>query len=299
MIDLSVIIISYNTKDTTKKCLAELIKTLQKSPTLTSEIIVVDNASTDESVEEVKSLKSKIKSQNITLKMIESKENLGFGRGNNYGLKYAEGEYVLFLNSDAFVREIDFDKLLGYLNIHPDIGALTVKLELPNGQIDMASHRGFPTIWRTFTYFAKLERFLGKLPIFSSLFSGYHLLHLNLNTIHEVDAISGAFFLTRKKILDTVGGFDTRFFMYGEDLDLCWQIKNLGYKIIYYPRFTALHLKYQSGLKKKRKTTQSKTKQYFFDSMRIFYNKHYAPKNSWFVNQLVYFFINLKQRFFA
>lgn len=299
MIDLSIIIVSYNTRDTTHQCLDQLVDALSLSENIAAEIIVVDNASTDGSVAMLKTVESqkvhKVKSR-LQSKVIQNNENLGFSKANNEGLAVAEGQYILFLNSDAFIRNVNFDDLIYYLNKNPDVGALTVKIKLPDGQIDMASHRGFPTIWRALTYFSKLENSLGKLPAFASLFGGYHLLQYDLNTIHEVDAISGAFFLTRKDLLTKVGGFDTSFFMYGDDLDLCYQIKNLGYKIIYYPLFTVLHLKYQSGLKNQNKTTRSKTKQYFFDAMRLFYDKHFAQKNNRLINQLVYFFINLKKK---
>lgn len=295
MIDVSILIVSYNTKETTKQCIEKLLNVLTQNKHIYSQIIVVDNGSKDGSVEEMKSQKLKIKSQNITLKVIESKENLGFGRANNEGLTIAEGKYILFLNSDVYMQRINFEDLFSYMDNNPQVGALTVQVKLPSGKIDMASHRGFPTIWRSFTYFTKAEQLFSKLSLLSRLFGGYHLLHLNFNTIHEVEAISGAFFLTRKSILDQTGGFDTRFFMYGEDIDLCYQMLMRGYKIMYYPRFSVLHLKYQSGIKKKEKRIKSKTKEYFYDSMRLFYDKYMAQKNNALLNHLVYLFIYLKK----
>lgn len=296
MVDLSVLIVSYNTKNTTQKCLEELIKSLNYCENLTAEIIVVDNGSTDGSVEEIQNTKYKLQNTALQFKIISNKDNLGFARANNEGLALAEGKYILFLNSDVFIQTVNFDDLIYYLNKNPAVGALTVKVKLPNGKIDMASHRGFPTIWRAFTYFAKLEQILGKLPFLADFFGGYHLRHLDFNTIHEVEGISGAFFLTRKTILDQTGGFDPRFFMYGEDIDLCYQIQQRGLKIIYYPLFTVLHLKYQSGLKKKGQKTKSKTRAYFYDSMRLFYDKYFAAHNHGFSNKLIYFFINLKKK---
>ncbi|HLD26758.1 MAG TPA: glycosyltransferase family 2 protein [Patescibacteria group bacterium] len=296
MIDLSILIVSYNTKETTIKCIQKLTQALQQSKHIAVEIIVIDNNSTDGSIEEIKSQKLKVKSHHIQFKIIENEENVGFGRANNEGLAIAEGKYVLFLNSDVFVQDLNFEDILYYMNNNPQVGALTVQITLPNGKRDMASHRGYPTVWRSFTYFFKLEHIFGEIPYLSQLFGGYHLRHLDLNSIHEVEAISGAFFLTRKNITDQTKGFDLRFFMYGEDIDLCYQIIQMGYKIIYYPLFNVLHLKYQSGLKKKGEKTKSKTKEFFYDSMRLFYDKHMAQKNGTLLNHLVYLFIHLKKK---
>lgn len=310
MLDLSVLIVSYNTKNTTKKCIETLIRTLEQTEHTQAEIIIIDNGSTDGSVKEIENLKVKMKiampaarlpdrqgrQENCKLKIYQLDQNIGFGRGNNYGLQHAQGKYILFLNSDVLIEQVNFDDLLYYMNKNPQVGALTVQVRLPNGDLDAASHRGYPTVWRSFTYFSRLEKWLGALPLFSRLFGGYHLTHLDRNTIHEIEAISGAFFLTRKTILDRTGGFDPRFFMYGEDIDLCCQILSMGYKIMYYPLFTAVHLKYQSGIKKKTGTTASKTQAYFYDAMRLFYDKHMAEKNGSALNYLVYFFIHLKRR---
>lgn len=290
MISLSIIIVSFNTKDITKKCLFYLKNNFKFYP-LNYEVIVVDNGSKDGSVD----MLNKIKSSWNNLKIIISKENLGFGKGNNLGLKYAKGKYILYLNSDAFIKNIDFNDLIYLMEKYDDIGALTVKVILPNGQIDPASHRGFPNLWRSFTYFSGLEKFFYKIPFLNKIFGGYHLAHLNLDKIHEIESPTGAFLLTRKKILDKIRGFDEDYFAYGEDIEMAWQIKKLGYKIIYYPLWEVLHIKSMSGLKKNDKKIRKKTSFYFYDSMKIFYKKHYASKYPFFINNLVYFFIDLKR----
>lgn len=313
--DLSIIILSYNTSSITKKCIDSLLLSLQKVPKINSEVIVLDNASSDNSIAMLKNYQKKISGQNksypkknnelnkkkylenIVFKTIFSKKNLGFSKGNNVALKRANGKYVLFLNSDAIIKNIDFYELIEYFEKNPDIGALTVKLVFQNGDIDPASHRGFPTLWRSFTYFTKLEKLFGKIPFINKYFGGYHLTYLDLNKTHEIDSLSGAFFLTRKSILNKLKGFDEKFFMYGEDLDLSYRIKKLGYKIIYYPKFTVLHLKYQSGLKRNdnNKNIKEKTNIAFFDAMKIFYNKHFAKNYPSWVNKLVYFIIQMKK----
>jgi GT2 family glycosyltransferase len=292
MNDLSVVIVSYNTKNITRKCIDTLLHSLRFSPNLQVEIIVVDNGSTDDSVAMLKRLKN----NGVRFKTIFNSDNLGFAKANNEALAIADGKYILFLNSDVLIQDVNFEDLIYYMDKNPQVAVLTVRVRLPNGKIDMASHRGFPTLWSSFTYFVKLEAVFKKIPKLSKIFGGYHLTHFDLNTIHEIDSPSGAFYFTRKSILDKVHGFDNQFFIYGEDLDLSYRIKKLGYKIIYYPLFTVIHLKYQSGFKKPIIKTQDRTKNHFYEAMKIFYDKHFSSKNGKIINKLAHFFINLKQK---
>ncbi len=285
---LSVIILSYNTKETTRKCLTSLIGALKKVKKFKVEVIVFDNGSTDGSLEMFESFKAY-----QFFKVIKSKTNIGYAKANNQALRKTKGDYILFLNSDVIINKINFEKLLDYLDEKPEIGALTVKIKLPDGSIDPASHRGFPTLWNSFCYFFKIEKLFGRLPLIGKIFGGYHLTHLNLNTIHEVDSISGAFYLTRREILKKIGGFDEDFFMYGEDIDLSFRIKKLGYQIIYYPLFEVTHLKYASGLKKNKKEVEK----HFYNAMKIFYRKHYEKFYPPIINKLVYLFIDFKSSF--
>ncbi len=293
MISLSIIIVSFNTKEVTKKCLLSLKKNFIRYP-LDYEITVVDNNSQDESIQMLQDLEKQWQNLHIFL----SKKNLGFGKGNNFGLKKSKGKYILYLNSDVIVADLDFRDLIKIMEGQRNIGALTVKVVLPNGEIDPASHRGFPNLWRSLTYFFGLEKLFAKVPVLNKWFGGYHLIHLNLKEVHEIDAPTGAFIFTQKSIIDKLGGFDKDFFMYGEDLEMSYQIKELGYKIIYYPLWSVLHLKYSSGLKTKDTKIKSTTRFHFYDSMKIFYQKHYSKDNFWLVNQFVYLFINFKKSFY-
>ena len=290
--DLSVIIVSYNTKDLTLQCIEKLQKSLSLS-SLNSEIIVVDNNSHDGSSNAFINLSK----TNQNIQVICNADNSGFGKANNQGQAIAEGRYILYLNSDVFVPEEPFlDSLIKQMDSHLTIGALTVRVQLVSGSIDPASHRGFPTVWRSFCYYAGLEKITASIPLLNRLFGGYHLTHLPLTTRHEIDTPTGAFFLARKDILDTLHGYDEDFFMYGEDIDLAFRIKRLGYSIIYDPTVTVLHLKNQSGIKKKNDTTaQKKTHNYFYESMAIFYKKHYEKLYPKFISNLVYFAINQKK----
>lgn len=289
MVKLSVITISYNTKKITIKTINNLINSLSQFKFLW-EIIIVDNGSNDGSVDFLVDLKKKNKS----IKLIKNKKNLGYSKANNQAIKYSRGQYLLFLNSDVLVKKVNFLKIFSFLDKNEKVGGLTVKVLLENGKIDWASHRGFPTLWNSFCYFFKLENFLGRIPLINYLFGGYHLTFKNLDKIHEIDSASGAFFLVRKKIIDKIGGFDESFFMYGEDLDLSYRIKKEGYKIIYYPKYEVIHLKYMSGLKKNDERIKKETKRHFFNAMKIFYQKYYQKKYPQFLNKLVYFFIDFK-----
>lgn len=293
MISLSIIIVSFNTKEITKECLLSLKNNFTKYP-LDHEIIVVDNDSRDGTVEFLLDLEKKEKNLHVFL----SKTNLGYGKGNNLGLQESKGKYILYLNSDAIVTDIDFRDLINLMETQSMVGALTVQVVLPSGEIDPASHRGFPTLWRSFTYFSGLEKLFFYIPVLNKLFGGYHLVNFNLNNIHEVDVITGAFLFTKKEILNKFGGFDEDYFAYGEDIEMAYQIKKLGYKILYYPLWKVLHLKSVSGLKKKGDVIiRKKTSTYFYDSMKIFYDKHYSKNHNWLTNKLVYLAIDIKKRF--
>ncbi|MFH1827042.1 MAG: glycosyltransferase [bacterium] len=296
MCELSVIILSYNTKKITLDCLISLYKSLKLSK-ISSEIIVVDNNSIDGSVKVLTNFKKSKAEDNIQIKLIFNKQNLGYPKGNNQGIKIAFGKNILLLNSDVLIKELDWEKLLKYFDTNKNVGVMTVKVLLTDGKIDPASHRGFPTVWNSFCFFFKLEKIFGKIIWLNRLFGGYHMTYLNRKSIHQIDSPSGAFYLTRKKILDEAKGFDDKtFFLYGEDLDLSLRIKKLGYKILYYPKFSVLHLKSVSGFKKSNLKVKNETRNHFYDAMKKFYKKHYQDKYPKFINSLVYYFIDLKKR---
>lgn len=294
-VDLSIIILSYNTRELTKRCILTLIKSLPKSRNFTTELIILDNASTDNSKEIIKNIKNRItadKNNNLRIVTIFNNINTGFAKGNNQALKIAKGKYILYLNSDVIVQDINFEKLISFLNSHSAIGALTVKVFLPDGKIDPASHRGFPTLSSSFFYFSGLEKLSKNIPYINKTFGKYHLVERSLNNVHEIDSPSGAFFLTRKAILHKLGGFDERFFFYGEDLDLSIRIKELGYKIIYYPAYRVLHLKHASSGEGNKNKKDHGPRYHFYDAMKIFYRKHYEKTYNPLVNKFVYFLLD-------
>src|SRR3989338_11396470 len=293
-IDLSIIIVSYNTKDFLKKCIESIQDGIGSK--LKYEIIVVDNASSDGTVEEIKSF-DKLRTR---FKFIANDKNLGFSKANNIGVKHATGEYLLFLNPDTIINPETLETMIDFMDKNKDAGAATCKVVLPNGEIDDSSHRGFPTPWNAFCYFSGLT----KLFPHSKLFSGYTMGWKDLSTIHEIDACGGAVMLVRRKAGDDVKWWDEDYFFYGEDLDFCYRLKQKGWKIFYYSNVSILHYKgVSSGIKdisKDRTTankeTRNRASKARFDAMRIFYKKHYEKKYPRFVSWLVHKGIDIKEK---
>lgn len=232
---LSIIILNYNTKDLLIDCLRSLDRINDE---VNFEVIVVDNGSTDDSVVEISNLKPQI--SNLKLKVIKNEDNLGFGVGNNKAKDIARGKYILFLNTDTIVHKDTLKKCVEYLDKHDDVGALTCRVELNDGSLDKDTRRSFITPWIGFVHiFTGLDRLFPNSKLFAKYWYGY----IPENITHEVDAIQGAFFMSPKKILDKVNWFDEDYFLDGEDVDLSWKIKELGYKNIYFPEVRILHLK--------------------------------------------------------
>ena len=235
MFDISVVIVNYNVKDAVDNCIASIYKTLGN---LTAEIFFVDNNSIDGSAEHISSKYPEVI-------VIANKKNLGFSKANNIALKRVQGKYILILNPDTVLEEKTFHKLIAFCESYDKTGAISSKLILANGKLDYACRRSFPTPS------VAIPRIIGLSKIFSKsrLFGKYNLTYLDENRTSEVDAICGAFMFIPKTVLDKTGLFDEDFFMYGEDLDLCYRIKQNGYKIYYYPEVTTIHIKGESTRK--------------------------------------------------
>lgn len=279
--DVSIIILSYNTKDLTLQCLLSLEQIVWG--TVTREIIVVDNASSDETL-------ASVKKQFPSVTVLASPTNIGFAAGNNVGIKRAKGRYILLLNSDTRCEKDSIPSMVGFMDSHPSAGAATCKLVLSDGSIDPACHRGFPTPWNAFAYYAKFERLFPR----TKLFGGYHQGYKDMSIPHEVDAISGAFFMVRREILSDVGGLDESFFMYAEDIDWAYRIKKSGWQIWFVPSFTVLHLKKQSGRAHASKDMRRKSREYFLENNKRFYIKHYEKKYSSIITFFVYLWYDIQ-----
>ena len=291
---LSIIIVSYNTKELLQKCLDSLVSSYSHEfNTKLYEIIVVDNNSIDDSA-------AFIQSKFPQVILIQNKTNQGFSKANNAGVKKSKGTYVLFLNPDTEVNKNTLLYMLDFMEKNPNVGVLTCQVLLPDGKLDDASHRGFPTPWRALCHFSGL----GKLFPHSLLFDGYHLGYKNMNVAHEIDACAGAFLLIRRDAGEKVRWFDEDYFWYGEDLDLCFKVKKEGWKIMYVPDVSILHHKgAASGFKKRTahlakidEETKKKITQARFNVMRIFYKKHYQRVYPQWVTTIVLWGIIVKQK---
>lgn len=278
------IILNYNTKKLLRKNLQALKKALSDLE-YRVEIIVVDNGSTDNSIDMVKR-------EFPEVKLISLNQNLGYSRGNNEGIKKSFGNYILLLNSDAIVAQDTLAVMIKFMEDHPDVGVATCKLVFPDGSFDPACHRGFPTPWAAFTYFSGLEKIFPH----RAFFSGYHLGHLSLETIHEIDSPSGAFYLVRREVIEQIGLLDEDYFMYGEDLDWSYRIKKAGWKIMYVPKTQVVHYKKQSGRASENRQARRKATKAFYDTMKIFYQKHYKDKYPAALRWLIFFFIDILKK---
>lgn len=270
---LSIIIINHNTN----KLCADCVRSVRESvDSLGYEIIIVDNSDDDNEL---------FCSDGADLKVVRC-ENKGFGHACNIGAANASGKYLLMLNSDTVVDKGALDKCVLFLENHSEAGAVGAKLILPDGTMDHGCRRGFPTPSASFYYMLGFDK---RHPE-NKKYGAYRLSYLPEDETCEVDVISGAFLMTERSLYNELGGFDEDFFMYGEDIDLCYRIKEAGRKIYFYPEATVLHLKGQSGLH----TANRKIIYHFYNSMIIFYKKHYAKKYNIFVNGFIYLGIYAK-----
>ena len=259
---LSIIILSYNVKKLLQDCLESI--PVHKD----WEIIIVDNASTDGSTE---------------IATIKNETNLGFAAGNNIGIKKSSSPFVLILNPDTIIYPSSIETVLEYMESHPEAGAASCRVELPDGSLDYSCHRGFPDPINSLLHFIGLKKLSSytsqKIP----------------NTIHEIDALTGAFALIRRSAGDQVGWLDEDYFFNGEDIDFCYKLKEKGWKIMYLPDVKITHFKGSSA-----KATSETRLKWATDSttvMRLFYSKHLAQKYPFFINWLVYSGIFILEKF--
>ncbi|MCA9970296.1 MAG: glycosyltransferase family 2 protein [Anaerolineales bacterium] len=289
MCDLSVIIVSYNTRQLLDDCLASLAAAAQ--PPGGAEIIVVDNASRDGS-------QALVCERYPEVTLVANDENLGYAAANNRGTAVAQGRAYLFLNSDTRVTPDALVAPLAYLDAHPDVGALTVRLTYPNGQRDPDNHRGFPTPWNAFCHFSGLSRLFPNRPRFNGYFLGY----ADFSQTHAVDVIAGSYMLMPAALFHQVGGWDETYFFYGEDIDLCYRIRQTGARIVYFPHVEVLHYKgASSGLRKESaaianppKETRVRVARESVRAMQLFYRKFYRDQYPGWVTALVLAGIQLR-----
>jgi hypothetical protein len=258
---LSVLIVTYKSCDEIRSCLQSISRTLEAKPV---EVVVVDNASGD-------FIGKIVREEFPWVSYFEAGSNLGFGKANNIAYEYAQGDYVLFLNPDTISNEEVYLHCLTRLQEDQTIGIISPKLVMANGEMDLASRRSIPTVWDGFCRAIGLA---AKFPK-SMLFAGYNLTHLPDDETYEVGSVNGAFILCPRQALLRFGVFDEQFFMYGDDLDLCYRCQKAGYKVIYDGRVEIIHLKGMSSSKESESMAPK-----VFSSTKQFYFKHFNPHNS-------------------
>lgn len=257
MPSLSVIIVSFNTNKILKDCLSSLYK----NTLLPLEVIVIDNASTDGSPAMVKKNFKKVK-------LIENKDNRGFGAANNQGAKLAKSDFLLFLNSDTLIHDDAISRSLDYALSRNQLGALSCRLNNADGSLQ-PSGGFFPSLLNLLTWQLGLD----DLPLLN------RLLEVVVKPIHpkasfyqrrprQLDWITGAFMIIPRRVFTTIGGFDQKIFMYAEELELCYRIRKKALRIYYYPEATITHLGGQSAGAQLALLSEIKGIKYFFKKHR-------------------------------
>ena len=258
---ISIIIVNYNVRDYLANCLNSIYSSKY---TNNIEIIVIDNNSRDNSVQMVKEKYSKIN-------LIENKINYGFSKAVNQGIKISKGEYLLLLNPDTVLEKNTLEILKNYMEQNKKVGMCGPKILNSDGTLQLSCKRSFPTPMVAFPKLIGLDKLFPK----SKWAGKYNLTYLDENKCHSVDAISGSFMFIRKEILKTVGFLDENFFMFGEDLDLCFRIKKNNFDIHYVPQTQIIHFKGESV-----KSVPLESIKWFYNAMDLFVNKHFSSKTS-------------------
>lgn len=262
---LSVIIVAYRSRDEIGACLDSLPPALAE---VSVEVIVVDNSPGDGTGD-------LIRRQFARVQYIAPGDNLGFGRANNLGFAAARGDFILFLNPDTVCNAPALTHCLDRLRADPGIGLISPRLEMADGTMDLACRRSIPTLWDGFCRAAGLAAAFPGV----ALFSGYNLTHRPATGTYDVGAINGAFMLAPRRPLEAVADsnavFDERFFMYGDDLDLCIRVARAGWRIVYDGAVRIIHLKGLSVAKNYDAMSRA-----IFDANREVYLKHFNPRGS-------------------
>ena len=243
-----------------------------------AEIFVVDNASADHST-------GYLKPRFPTVRFIQNEDNPGFGKANNQALEMACGQFILFLNPDTILAEDSLSTCIRFMETHPDAGACGVRMIDGSGRFLPESKRGFPSPAASFY---KMSGLTALFPT-SRRYAAYYLGHLPEQGNHEVDVLAGAYFFARKKVLDTTGGFDEQFFMYGEDIDLSYRIQLKGFKNYYLAETSIIHFKGESTKKQNIQAIRS-----FYGAMDIFVKKHYPNRHTGLFSVFIQLFIHFK-----
>ena len=272
---LSIVIVNYNVKEFLTQCLESIYRSKTE---YTFEVIVVDNASAD-------SGESRILKAFPEVRWIANTENIGFGRANNQGFEAAKGTYTLILNPDTVVQEDTLEVCIDYLKSHPEVGGLGIKGIDGTGQFLPESKRGLPTPMTALWKITGLSRIFTK----SSFFARYHMGHLDPDGNHKVDILVGCFMMVPTALLREVGGFDPRYFMYGEDIDLSYELLKTGHENHYISDSQIIHYKGEST-----KRGSLNYVKMFYQAMILFARKQFSGSSALAYTLLIYVGIYLR-----
>ncbi len=273
--DLGIVIVNYNTRDLLRRCL----ETLQASVGVSFVACVVDNASPDGSA-------AMVAQEFPAVQLIANPDNVGYPAANNQGLRllgFDQGagatapRYALLLNPDTELPPEALAGMVAFMDARPEIGVAGPRLVRPDGSLDMACRRSFPSPEISFYRMSGLGRLFPR----SRRFGRYNLTYLDEHETVEVDSVVGAYMQVRREAIDKVGLLDSTFFMYGEDLDWAFRIKAAGWKVYYYPEVTVLHVKRAASRQSPRAQIE------FWRAMEIFYQKHYEAETPRWLHYIV------------
>jgi N-acetylglucosaminyl-diphospho-decaprenol L-rhamnosyltransferase len=283
VVDLAIVIVNYNVCGLLRRCLQSVFAS---EGDFTFEVCVVDNASTDDSV-------IMVQNEFPQVQLIANQQNLGYPAANNQGLRHLgidnavedeQPNYCLLLNPDTEVTTNAFAKLMDYLAQNPDVAVVGPKLVMSDGRLDLACRRSFPTPTTS------IYRMIGLSRIFprSRRFGRYNMTYLDPDETADVDSVVGAFMLVRTQAIKQVGLLDERFWMYGEDLDWAKRMKDAGWRVVYNPEVTVLHVKRASSRQNRRANVE------FYRAMLIFYYKHYYSQTPWLLHWIIILGVAIK-----
>jgi GT2 family glycosyltransferase len=266
---LSIVIVNYNAEGLLEDCLESVYK---ETKDISFDMWVVDNNSTDMSI-------PIIRQHFPQVNLIENKENVGFAKANNQAVAKCTSDYTLLLNPDTLILHNAIEKMVEFMDGDQTVGICGCKVLNEDGTLQLACRRSIPTPGVAFFRLTGLSKLFPN----SKIAARYNLTYLNPDNTHEVDAVSGAFLMIRRKVIEDIGVLDERFFMYGEELDWCLRAKKKGWKVMYCPDAEIIHYKGECSKFNHRKAAFE-----FYRSMYLFHKKHFAENYNPFINAIIY-----------
>jgi len=272
---LSIVIVNYNTGKLLRSCLESVYAGANGTPL---DIWVVDNNSRDNSIAVIKSLFPLVQ-------VIENRANVGFSRANNLVVSQSRSDFILLLNPDTVIIGDAIERVVKFMKEHPEVGIAGCKVLNRDGTLQLACRRSIPTPEVAFYRLTGLSKLFPK----SRVMAKYNMTYESPDQTHEVDAVSGAFLMIRRQVVEEIGPLDERFFMYGEELDWCLRAKRAGWAVMYYPGAQIIHYKGESTKYNSRKAALE-----FHRAMYLFHRKHFAKDYSPVTNLFIYAGIAVK-----